>query len=518
MLADSSKQKLTAQRLLKNSAFPHEVSERELLETHISWVVLTGPFAYKIKKPVRFDFVDYSSLERRRGFCEKEVELNRRFAPELYVGVVPIFSRDGELKFGGESEPMSTLEAAATDDALMEYAVKMRQFPQQAIVAGQLEQSALTAAVVEQLGIDVAKFHESAERVLPTLASAQPEQLLADANDNFALLAPDFEHDQRALAICKLEDWTNEQFQKLRSVFADRLNDGKLRRCHGDMHLKNIVQLDGRLVPFDGIEFNEDFQWIDVLSEIAFPVMDFVARGRSDLGWRMLNAYLESTGDYEGLAVLKFYLVYRAMVRAKVTWLNPQNRTSEVRRKYSTDPADVDPLAGPWDKYLAAANHFAFGLKPSLSIMHGFSGSGKSTVAMQAIADSGGVRIRSDVERHRLADWFQPQHEYAAAMTDWVYAYLLRMARAVIESGLPVVIDATFLKREQRAEFENLAREINVPYAILDCDATFEELCRRIENRVSGPSEATIEVLRMQMKTHDPLTADELRFVRESLD
>lgn len=507
--------------LMDADVYPHEVSDIRIHETHISWVILTGPFAYKIKKPVVFDFVDYSTLERRKAFCEKELELNRRFAPNLYLGVVPIFEFDSKLVVGDElgvqqsggSQAEKRLLANQANSHPIEYAVKMRQFRQEAIAAAMIKDGELIASDVERLGLDIAKFHESIECASLRLASVTSEKILADAIDNFTLLNTAFENDSRHQTVQHLEKWSAGQFWCRQSLFSARLAAGKVRRCHGDMHLNNIVHWDGRLVPFDGIEFNEDFQWIDVCSEIAFPVMDFAARGRADFGWRLLNAYLEATGDYRGLSVLRFYLVYRAMVRAKVTWLNPKNRTAEVRRKYSTDPSHVDPLAGPWDKYLQAAVNFAFELKPSLSITHGFSGSGKSTVAMQEIARTGGVRIRSDVERQRLGGQLQTPNRYTPEMSDRVYELLLELARAVIEAGLPVVVDATFLNRGRRQDFARLANELQVEFRIIDCAAPFEELCQRIRNRGPDPSEATIEVLKMQMQTHQPLSREELGFV-----
>ncbi len=314
----------------------------------------------------------------------------------------------------------------------------------------------------------------------------------------------------------ELKKWTTDQYRLIGGVFERRLRDGLVRRCHGDMHLKNIIQLDGRMIAFDGIEFNEEFQWIDVMSELAFPVMDFVARGRADLGWRLLNAYLEATGDYQGLSVLRFYLVYRAMVRAKVTWLNPTNRTMVARDHDATNSSSpIDELAGPWDKYLSAAKYFAFDLKPMLAITHGFSGSGKSSIALQMIEQTGGIRIRTDVERHRLAEKFKTSNQYTREMSDWVYGYVLEQARAAIESGWPVIVDATFLKRHRRVPFQQLARELEIEFQIIDCDAPFEELCNRIRNRGPDPSQATIDVLKTQMETHDPLTTDELQYVRQ---
>jgi len=543
MNAETSTTTDIAHQLLITDAFPHEVTQLELLETHISWVILTGPFAYKIKKPIQFDFVDYSTLEKRKQFCQREVELNRRFAPELYLGVVAISQSNGTMTVGTdviaddaapespvmespvmespvmESPVMESpvMESPVMESPVMEYAVKMQQFPQANILAAKVFESPSQDddrqqefALVEQLAQDIAGFHAAADQAKPDGAFAHPETILADAIDNFTMLESAISSGKRVDDLMKLKDWTYDQFAKLEPIFQARLCDGRVRLCHGDMHLKNIVELDGRWLPFDGIEFNEEFQWIDVLNEIAFPVMDFVARGRSELGWRLLNHYLEATGDYDGLPVLRFYLVYRALVRAKVTWLNPHNKTAEVRKKYSVDPAVIDPLAGPWDKYLSVAAELAFGIQPTLSITHGFSGSGKSTVALAAIDTDGGVRIRADAERTRLASDNPAEPKYSSSMDDCVYQRLSALSRTALESGLPVIADATFLKRVRRIEFERLAAELNVPYAILDCDAPMDELRRRIATRnPSDPSEATVTVLEKQLQSHDPLTEKE---------
>ncbi len=494
----------------------------ELLETHISWVILTGPFAYKIKKPIQFDFVDYSTLEKRKWFCEREVELNRRFAPELYLGVVAISELDGKPFVGADGLSSD----GESQRPAVDYAVMMRQFPQACILASKVAESSQQAGdrqreavAVEGLGEDIARFHAAAERANEEGTFATPTSILADANDNLALLESVFTEGKRRHDLTRLKRWTDDRFAELEAVFLRRLQDGWVRLCHGDMHLKNIVELGGRWVPFDGIEFNEDFQWIDLINEIAFPVMDFVARGRADLGWRLLNNYLEATGDYQGLQLLRFYMVYRALVRAKVTWLNPHNHCDQARAKLATDSNEPDLLVGPWDKYLRVASQFALEMQPALSITHGFSGSGKSTVAMSAIAKTGGVRIRADAERMRLAKKFPNEPKYSPSVSERVYGRLLEVARIALKAGLPVIADATFLQRNRRSEFERLAADLRVPYAILACDAPIDELRRRIAARDwSDASDATAEVLEKQIQSHDPLTESEVDYVVRSVN
>lgn len=487
--------------------FPHPVSERTLIETHISCVILTGEFAYKIKKDVDFGFVDYTTLERRKQFCELEVELNRRFAPELYLGVVPVI-RVGDKTYVGE------FDTESTGGEIANYAVKMKQFPQSAILANRLNDPSLTAEAVEQFGRYVANFHATIESAIPTMEFCQPPQVLKDAGDNFAVLLEPLKGDSRFNRLKRLQLWNVEEGISLCPKMEKRLTRGLVKRCHGDLHLKNIIQHGGQLLAFDGIEFNEQFQYVDVLSEIAFPIMDFVARGRSDLAWRLLNSYLEATGNFEDLDVLRFYLVYRAMVRAKVAWLNPRNHTEERRAEFASVENPNDPFAGPWDKYIATAEYFAFGLTPKLSITHGFSGSGKSTVAMRVIDAEGGIRIRSDVLRQRYALRFQVTDKYSREMNEWVYASLEELAGDGVLAGFPITADATFLKFNRREAFQRMAISLGVPFEIINCEAPFEELCSRLEARVDDPSDANVDVLKLQLANHDPLTDEERQYVR----
>lgn len=496
------------QDLFDGSAFPHEVGDIQILETHISWIILTGPFAYKLKKSVKFDFVDYSTLNRRKHFCEEEVKLNRRYASEVYLGVVPVFRTEKGIRFGDEHESV-----AGRESTTIEHAVKMHQFPHDSIFANQLQSPDSTCADVEHFGKDIGKFHAAIELAPPTLPVVQPKRMFQDARDNFTSLATNFATHEKLTQIDELAKWTSSQFVQLADLMLQRLKSGKVRRCHGDLHTKNIIKLDNRLVPFDGIEFNEALQWNDLVSEIAFPVVDLISRGRSDLGWRLFNGWLEFTGDYGSLPLLRYYLVYRAMVRAKVTALNPKNRLAE---RCDNDSKEHNPFAaeaGPWDKYFRAARQIAFTIKPFLWITHGLSGSGKTTKANRVVEKLGGIRIRSDVERHRLAKSLDISSEYAAPMNENVYLHLKEMARLGIKSEIPTIVDATFLQRKRRDEFKRLARELDVPFGILHCQETIDELKKRIKNRRDDASEATCRVLEEQLGNQEPLELDEKRLV-----
>lgn len=479
--------------MLDSAVYPHPVDRLELLETHISWIVLTGEYAYKIKKPVQYDFIDYSTRERREHYCRRELALNQRFAPEIYLDVVALCSDPQGLRIQIE-------EASSTPSQVVEHAVRMRQFPQGDILARRMERDPVPLEWIDRLGTALAEFHASlAGSVLPEGVewSRVAER---DALDNFPMLKEEFGGSRWTKKIEDLETWTRAQIGLLAPRFDERVRNGAHRPCHGDLHLNNIVCWSDQLVPFDGIEFNLQLQWVDVLNDVAFPIMDFVARGYAAHGWRLANRYLEETGLYDQLDLLRFYLVYRALVRAKVTWLNPHNHPDAGRGR-PDEP-------GPWDKYLDAAFAISHPATPRLAITFGLSGSGKSTRAIEWCSEAGAIRIRSDVERQRG----DARADYDLESRGRIYGRLRELARAALQARFSVVVDATFLNREHREAFAELAEEEGCGLEILACEAPYEELCRRIRERAAScgdPSEATIAVLDDQIRTHDPLTETE---------
>ena len=280
----------------------------ERLETHISYVLLTGQHAYKIKKPVALGFLDFTTLAARRFFCEEELRLNQRLAPALYLDVVPITGSVDAPVLGG-------------DGPALEYAVKMREFPQDALASQILARHELSPADIDALAARVAAFH-GASGVAPRDGMfGSPDEILRVARQNFAQIRPHLTTAEERDELEELRAWTEHEHAARRDAFLRRRKEGFVRECHGDLHLNNIARVDGELIIFDCIEFNESMRWIDVMSEVAFTVMDLHYRGRADLARRFLNAYLERTGGYAGVAVLRFYLVYRALVRAKIARL-----------------------------------------------------------------------------------------------------------------------------------------------------------------------------------------------------
>ncbi len=485
--------------LLRPEVYPHPVGEIKLLETHISWVLLTGDFAYKIKKPCKFSFVDYSTLEFRHGFCLRELEYNRRLGSDIYLDVVPILvTPDGAIRIG------KSIDDGEVADVRIEYAVKMKQFPQEAILTSRIEHHELTAESIEIFGGEMARVHDSLESADPSLECVQLTHIRQDALDNIKLLKDALPPSSNLQSVLDtLETWTEDEFARREMVFRMRLDNGYVRRCHGDMHLNNLIQVDSKVMAFDCIEFNEEFQWVDVLSDLAFPVMDFFAKGRSDLAWSLLNGYLEAREDWYGLEVFRFYAVYRAMVRAKVTWLD---QSKHIRR---SDDASMHDETGPWEQYIDTAVRLAFPEPARLAITHGLSGSGKSRQALSYVSKYGGLRIRSDIERKRMTKKLNTEEAYSMAARERVYERLYVLAKLFLGWNYSTVVDATFLKREVRERFQDLASSLQVPMEIIVCEASLEELERRIRLRRGDPSEATLDVLHRQLDEIEELTDEE---------
>jgi len=472
----------------------------QLLQTHISYVFLTGRYAYKIKKPVNLGFLDFSTLDKRHHYCEEELRLNRRLAPQLYLEVVPIT--------GSPAHPV--LGCAGT---AIEYAVKMAEFPQQARLDHVLAQGGLTSAQIDALASQIAVFHNSIAVAGSDSMFGTPARVLQPALENFEQIRPLLDDTNDLAALDELQSWTQREYTALEPAFAQRKQDGFIRECHGDLHLANIALVNGAITIFDCIEFNDNLRWIDVLSEIAFLVMDLMDRNRPEFAYRALNAYLELSGDYSGLGVLRFYLTYRAMVRAKVATIRlhqaglGQSERTAIFRNYRS--------------YIQLAQKFTAPPRPALLITHGLSGSGKTTWSQSILESLGAIRIRSDVERKRLFGLSaeSPSQSgvasglYAADATHLTYQHLAKLAQAIVAAGFTVLVDATFLQQSQRSLFRELAQAMGVPFVILDFQAVPATLRQRIVQRrhaAQDASEADLAVLEHQYATQQPLAPDEL--------
>ncbi|MCG7930846.1 MAG: AAA family ATPase [Candidatus Thiodiazotropha lotti] len=483
---------LVAQLLAHPECFGHGVERVEHIETHISHLLLIGDFVYKIKKPLNLGFLDYSTLERRQLCCAEELRLNQRFAPQLYLGVVAIRGSVEQPEIGGQRE-------------VQEFALKMARFRQQDL----FDRLTLDPPLVDRLALMIADFHRRADRA-SELPQGGVEKVIAPMMENFrvirALKQPLLEIER----LNPLQTWTEYQAEQLAELIEERYLGGSIRECHGDLHLGNIVLYQQRITPFDGIEFNPDLRWIDTLSDIAFLLMDLQHRGLYALSDQLLNRYLEATGDYAGLPLLRFYLLYRAMVRAKVSAI----RVCQA----DLSPADQMATLEEYLSYLSLAEKLVCHPPASLVITYGLSGSGKSTVSGQLAEQLMAIRIRSDVERKRL---FPPPEgaavdtasdRYSSEATKTTYHHLAGLARGLLQAGFSVIIDATFLKGWQRSPIHQLANRLQVPLLILDCHASPAQLCERIiarRDQGGDASEADLSVLELQQRVAEPLTEEE---------
>lgn len=500
------------QRLLA-AEFPHPVVETRLIETHISWVVLTGPWAYKVKKPIRLEFLDYSTRELRERCCERELEINRHWAPQIYRDLVPIFQLadrpDGGLRVGVAGE------RAGAEERLVDHAVRMLQFPQAALLSERLAAGEISADQTAALGEELAELHRRLP-VVPYDPELVHRGALRPALASLTYLLKDESLGGAERSdLRQVQDWMGDEIRRLTRLLEARAARGLVREYHGDLHLGNVLFWEGRFQLFDGIEFNDAFRQIDGWNEIAFLAMELSEHGFRPHSRRLIDAYAEASGDYEGLALLRFFLVHRAMVRAMVDRIRQRQTLAAAQGEAGDSLASgLSPVAKQYVRY---ALRVIRPLPPELWITYGLSGSGKSTHALRLVESRGYLRIRSDVQRKRLAGR-EPLGQAGAAdagelygpeMTARTYAHLRALAEQVLRAGFGVILDATYLARAQREPVRLLARELGVPVSVLLCHATNQELERRLLARTGDPSDATPEVLRWQMSKVEPPGADE---------
>jgi aminoglycoside phosphotransferase family enzyme/predicted kinase len=487
--------------LLTPAAFPHAVTEPKLIETHISWIVLTGHYAYKVKKPVHFDFIDASTLERRHQLCREELRLNQRFARDLYVDVCAIARENGQLKVG-------------VDGPAVEYAVRMHQFEPSQELSSRLAEGTVTPHDMTSLANALADFHRGAAVAAASSPYGTLEAVTAQIHDNQSVLSQYVRGTQRESVVARLSEWLNSVLYELKPVIHQRKRMGAVRECHGDLHARNIVRWRQQWMPFDCIEFNPDLRWIDVMSDVAFLFMDLAAHDRQDLAYAFLSRYLEDSGDYVGLRLLRLYAVYRALVRAKIDAIGAASVPQESAQALLTREMER----------LRIASELTQPAKAVLMITHGVTAVGKSWLSERLINSIHAVRVRSDLERKRLAglaplersDSGVGEKLYAGETTDRTYARLRECAASGLAAGLNMIVDAAFLRASQRASFRELALEHRCRFVIMSCHASRATLHARLDTRKRiglDPSEATVAVLEHQLATQEPLTPEEQEHV-----
>jgi len=496
--------------LLQPARYPHAVERVELVQTHGAWVLLAGEHAYKIKKPVRFPFMDFSTLAARRHACETELRVNRRFqrhdqpATHLYQDVLPITGTATDPRWG----------AAGDEGQAIEFAVRMRRFDEALRLDHLCARGLLTPAHMAGLAQRMAGFQRRAAVADSTQPWGHAAAAMRWPRDNFSTLRTLLTAPADAALVRALGDWTEQRFMAIEPLLSRRRQKGRVREGHGDLHLANLVLIGDEPLPFDAIEFNDELRWIDVASDMAFVWMDLLDHDRPGLANVLLSEWLDASGDVSAPTVWSFFASYRAGVRAKVAAIRagPQDGTSEAGD--SLDEAR---------RYLALAQAIAHPPSPQLVITHGLSGSGKTWASGQwLLAEPSGraIRLRSDVERKRLHG-MGPLAASGSGLNEGMYRpqahgetyeSLRTRARGLLQDGWSVLVDAAFLRAGERQAFADLAQAAGVPFHILACEAKPEVLRQRIgARRAAGrdASEATLAVLEQQFGWLEPLTGAE---------
>ena len=476
--------------LKQATAYPHPVQRIEVVETHVSWIVLTGDYSYKIKRPVHLPFLDATRLERRHELCEEEVRLNRRLAPEIYLGVCAITSTGDGVRVG-----------ATVSDEPVEYAVRMRQFDRACELDRLVSNDQLTAEELVVFGTELATWH----RELPPLPDAStyddPDtvaKLIATNARECADALRDVGLSDRAMAIGRS---MGEYLGAHRDTLAERARVNTFRECHGDLHLSNLVRIGKRVIAFDCLEFERSFRCIDVADEVSFLYADLEASQRPDLAQYFLNAYLARSGDFGLCSVLNLYAAHRGLVMAKTSALRKSN-------------------AAVLDRYLCTAEAALARPRPLCIVMCGLSGSGKSWLASRVAPLTQAVHVRSDVERKRAAglDPTESSHSgldsdlYDTDHTRQTYARLEQCARRALDGRCNVILDATFLKEAQRAQMRAVAEACEAHFVIVRCIAAEDTLERRLierSNAKQDASEADVAVMKRQLTSMEGLTTEE---------
>ncbi len=481
------------QAMLQPGFYPHPVTEPiELLQTHASYVFLTGEFAYKLKKPVNFGFLDYSTVAQRQHCCQEELRLNQRGAQELYLAVLPISTTGQQFVLNGSGE-------------IVEYALQMVQFPQTALLSNMFEAGAVTADQIVEMAKVVAVYHAGAQTTEYISSFGHIPTLRRSIEENYQQTTKYIGIAQTPQHYAETKAFTDRFFDQHPEVFVDRVQGNFIRECHGDLHLRNVCYWPDRIQLFDCIEFNETFRYVDTMYDVAFATMDLTARGRTDLSNVFLNNYLEQTGDWEGLQVLPLYLSRQAYVRAKVTsfLLDDPTIAAVDRAAAQTTAQDYYQLAWQYTQQPTGR----------LIVMAGLSGSGKSTVARQIAQQLNAIHLRSDAVRKHLGGIALTDKGgtdlYSPAMTTHTYSRLQFLGIKLARQGYTVILDAKFDRQSWRSPL----LQSGLPVQIVHCQASAPVLVTRLQQRTGDIADATADLLTGQAASWENFTVAEAKYV-----
>jgi uncharacterized protein len=458
--------------------------------------LLTGDFAYKLKKPVNFGFLDYSTVDRRQHFCEEEIRLNQRGAKELYLAVLPIARQNDRYRLGNDGE-------------IVDYAVKMVQFPQSNLLSNMFEAGTIGNSDIEAMARVVADFHDRAQTNRYISSFGAVERIRRSIEDNYRQTEKYIGRVQTQQQFNETKIYTDRFLDYHRQLFLDRIDGGFIRECHGDLHLRNICRWQDKILLFDCIEFNESFRFVDPMYDVAFAVMDLAARGRKDLANRFLNTYAEQTGDWAGLQVLPLYLSRQAYVRAKVI--------SFLLDDPGISTADRAAAAQTAKNYYYQAWEYTRQRQGRLIMLSGRSGSGKSTLGKQIAQQVDGIQLRSDAVRKHLGGIpllsKGDDSLYTPAMTDRTYQQVLELADKLAAQGWTAILDAKYDRQSLRAPVVDLAADRGLFLQIFHCTAPENVLRDRLAQRTGDIADATVDLLASQQAAWEDFTPAERAYV-----
>ncbi len=485
------------QQMLAPEFYPHPVTQSiELIQTHASYVLLTGNFVYKLKKPVNFGFLDYSTVAKRQHFCLEEIRLNQRGAKELYLEVLSIARQDHNYHFGNAGE-------------VVDYAVKMVQFPQSALLSNMFEAGTISSNDIEEMGQAVAEFHANAQTSEYISSFGTVDRIRESIDNNYKQTTKYIDRAQTQAQYTETKAYTDRFLSEHDELFQERVNNGFIRECHGDLHLRNVCRWHDKIRLFDCIEFNEPFRFVDTMYDVAFTVMDLEARGRKDLANRFLNTYVEQSGDWAGLQVLPLYLSRQAYVRAKVT--------SFLLDDAGIADADKEVAAQTAGAYYHQAWAYTQPRQGKLMMIAGLSGSGKSTLGKHIAQAIGGVQLRSDAVRKHLGGIALLERGdaslYTPEMTARTYDRVLELGSKLAAQGFTVILDAKYDRVSLRATVIDLAQARRIPLQMIHCTAPKQVLRDRLQQRTGDIADATADLLASQQASWEDFTPAERAYL-----
>jgi aminoglycoside phosphotransferase family enzyme/predicted kinase len=492
--------------LLKSDAYPEPVTRVELVQTHVSYIFLTDRHAYKIKKPVDFGFLNFSSIDRRRFYCNEEVRLNRRLCPDIYEGVVELRETSHGAAFHGNG-------------AVLDYAVKMRRLPAERMLDKLVATGDITPATMREISRLIATFHLNAPTSSTVADHGRLERIMYNWQENFEQMVPFEETTLPARDREYIRSWVTTFAAEHIHTFQQRVDDGFIRECDGDIHLENICLDNDSIHIFDCIEFNDRFRCCDTAADIAFLLMDLDFHGRHDLSDDVINEYISVTGDAGAVPLIHFYKIYRAFVRGKVESFRLNDNGIGIDEQLRAKKRAI--------RYFRLVRGYIerCHLKPTLFITCGLMGSGKSTLSTQLAFELGLPLYNSDVIRKQLAGFPVDTQSRDAFNTglynqqthDATYTELLSKAAQHITTGGSVIIDACFTHRDQRSAFAALADLHAVRFTILHVTCSDAENKRRLLDReASGVSvsDGRLELLTYQAEAFEPPNESEGILIR----